>query len=84
MFLREGGRALGIGVLITVASFLVHTVALLWTRAAFLKPYTLHAYYAPRDVLAGGFAPLSVAVLGSWIVLCIAGAFWHFARRDVP
>jgi ABC-2 type transport system permease protein len=84
-FLREGGRALGIGFLVAVTSFLVHTVALLWTKAAFLKPYTLHAYYLPRDVLTSGrFAPLSLAVLGGCTVVCIGGAFWHFARRNVP
>jgi ABC-2 type transport system permease protein len=84
-FLREGGRALGIGFLVAVGSFLVNTVALLWNRAAFLKPFTLHEYHVPRDVLAAGrIAPLAVAVLGGCTALCIAVAFWHFARRDVP
>jgi ABC-2 type transport system permease protein len=84
-FLREGGRALGIGFLVAVASFLLDTVAVLWSRAAFLKPFTLHAYYAPRDVLtSGGFAALAIAVLGGCTALCVVGAFWHFARRNVP
>jgi ABC-2 type transport system permease protein len=83
--LREGGRALGVGFLVAVASFLVHTVALLWTKAAFLKRFTLHAYYVPRDVLASGrLAALPLIVLGGCTALCFAAAFWHFARRDVP
>jgi ABC-2 type transport system permease protein len=84
-FLRDGGRALGIGFLVAITSFLLHTVALLWTRATFVKPYTLHTYYAPRDVLTSGRVPaLSIAVLGGCTAVCMAGAFWHFLRRDIP
>jgi ABC-2 type transport system permease protein len=84
-FGREGGRALGIGFMVTVTSFLVYTVALLWPAAAALEPYTLHAYYEPRDVLATGAIPLrSVAVLGSVSLLALGTAMWRFRTRDVP
>lgn len=84
-FMREGGRALGVGVLLAVISFLVLTVALLWPQAAALQSYTLHSYYNSRDVLVSGRIPFrSVAVLGSWIALCLAGTYWRFSTRDVP
>lgn len=84
-FGREGGRALGMGVLLAVTSFLVHTVALLWSDVSGLRPFALHTYYAPRDVLAAGTIPfLSIAVLGGWALVCSGAALWRFARRDIP
>jgi ABC-2 type transport system permease protein len=84
-FGREGGHALGIGFLVAVASFLIHTVAALWPAAAFLSPLALHSYFVPRDVLAAGqLTPVPVAVLGGWTLLCLGGAWRRFATRDVP
>ena len=81
---REGGRALGVGVLITVVSFLLFTIALLWPDAAVLRTYTLHNYYVPRDLLVTGtIAPLPLAVLIGSSLLCLSLAFWRFNRRDI-
>jgi ABC-type transport system involved in multi-copper enzyme maturation permease subunit len=65
-------------------SFLVFTVALLWPAAAFMGKYTLHAYYYPREVIATGrIAVMPLVVLLGGTMLCLALAFWSFARRDI-
>jgi ABC-2 type transport system permease protein len=84
-FAREAGRAALVGVLAAVVSFLVNVVATLWTRAAFAKPYSLHHYYEPREILADGrLATSSVVVLAVVATVTIAAAFARFARRDLP
>jgi ABC-2 type transport system permease protein len=82
---REAGRVALIGVLVAVLSFLVNVVATLWNKAAFMRPYSLHAYYEPREILVrGDLAPSSVIVLAVVAAIGILAAFACFARRDLP
>ena len=82
---REGGRVALAGVLFAVLSFLVNAVATLWSKAQFAKPYSLHAYFEPRELLTQGhLAASSVAVLATFSVIAVAVAFTCFARRDLP
>jgi len=82
---REGGRALGIGALIAIVSFMLRVVALLWRDIAFLEPYSVHSYYAPRTTLEVGRIPAgSLMVLLPLILLTLLLAFHRFERRDIP
>jgi ABC-2 type transport system permease protein len=84
-FGREAGRVASLGVLIAIVSFLLNAVATLWTKAAFLKPYSLHSYYDPRPVLVDGhLAPASLMVLGAVALAGTTGAFARFLSRDLP
>jgi ABC-2 type transport system permease protein len=82
---REAGRVALVGVLIAVLSFLVNVVAMLWSKAAFMRPFSLHAYFEPREILVrGDLASSSVIVLGMVTIVGIVAAFVAFARRDLP
>ncbi len=84
-FGREAGRVALAGVLVAVVSYLVNALATLWSKAEFLKPYSLHHYYDPRDVLVyGHLSAASVAALALVAILATALAFARFARRDLP
>jgi ABC-type transport system involved in multi-copper enzyme maturation permease subunit len=84
-FGREAGRVAIVGVLFAVLSYLVSAVATLWSKAAFAKPYSLHGYFDPREILVQGhLAPGSVAILAAVTVVAMAAAFVGFARRDLP
>ena len=84
-FGREAGRVALFGVLVAVVSFLVNTLAVLWSKAQFARPYSLHTYFDPREVLTQGrLSGSSVLVLASIGVVGIAVAFRHFSRRDLP
>jgi beta-exotoxin I transport system permease protein len=84
-FGREAGRAAIVGVLVAVVSFLVNTVATLWDKAAFAKPYSLHHYFEPREILVQGhLAMSSVLVLAAVATAAMAAAYARFARRDLP
>ena len=82
---REAGRAAIVGVLVAVVSFLVNAVATLWSRAAFAKPFSLHGYFDPREVLVNGeLGAGAVIVLSSVTAIAVAVAFGIFSRRDLP
>ncbi len=82
---REGGRVALIGVLAAVVSYLGNAIAALWSKAAFVKPYSLHGYLDPRQVLVNGhLATSSVVILAAVATLATAAAFVRFARRDLP
>ncbi len=84
-FGRESGRVALIGVLVAVVSFLVNAVATLWNKAEFAKPWSLHHYFEPREVLVNGhLAMASIATLGTIALAAIAVAAARFARRDLP
>lgn len=84
-FGREAGRVALAAVLLAVLSFLVHAVATLWSKAAFAKPYSLHAYYQPRDILTQGDLPAaSFVVLAAFAAAALTVAFLRFTRRDLP
>jgi ABC-type transport system involved in multi-copper enzyme maturation permease subunit len=84
-FGREAGRVALAGVLIAVISFLVNVVATLWSKAAFARPISLHAYFEPRDILVRGeLAPSSLIVLATVTAIGIVAAYVVFAKRDLP
>ena len=82
---REAGRAALVGVLFTVLSFLVNVIAALWDKASFAKPWSLHAYYDPREILTQGHLPASsVLILAVFSAVAMTAAFVRFLRRDLP
>ena len=84
-FGREAGRVALAGVLVAVVSFLVNVVASLWNRAAFAKPWSLHHWFEPRDILVGGdLAGSSVLVLAVVAGVAVGAALAQFVRRDLP
>jgi ABC-2 type transport system permease protein len=84
-FGREAGRVAIVGVLVAVISFLVNALATLWDKAQFAKPYSLHGYFEPRDILVQGHLAMpSVLVLAAVAAVATAAAFTRFARRDLP
>ncbi len=82
---REAGRVALAGVLVAVLSFLINAVATLWSKAEFAKPYSLHAYFDPRQLLVSGdLAPSSIAILAAVTAIATVAAFVRFSRRDLP
>ena len=84
-FGREAGRVALAGVLVAVLSFVVNTLAVLWPKIAFAKPYSLHGHYDPREVLVqGNLAMSSVMILAAVAAIALAAAYLRFTRRDLP
>jgi ABC-2 type transport system permease protein len=82
---REAGRVALIGVLAAVLSYLGNAIATLWSKAEFVKAYSLHGYFDPRQVLVNGhLATASVVVLAAIATIATAAAFVRVARRDLP
>ena len=84
-FGREGGRVALAGFLVALLSYLVHVIGTMWAPWEPLVPWTLHAWYAPRDILVrGAGVARPVATL---LAVALAGgglAWWRFERRDLP
>lgn len=84
-FGREGSRVALFGFLCALVSCLVHVIGTMWDGWALLVPFTLHAYYVPKDILVGGVgvarpvAILLAVALGGLLV-----AWGRFHRRDLP
>jgi ABC-2 type transport system permease protein len=82
---REAGRVAFAAFLAALLSYLVQVIAGLWSKAAFLLPYSPNAYYDPRVILREGAVPAkSAAVLGGLSLCCILLAWARFRRRDIP
>ncbi|HEX6559076.1 MAG TPA: ABC transporter permease subunit [Longimicrobiales bacterium] len=82
---REAGRVAGLAVWLALVSYFLSVIATLWSKAAFLRPYSLHSYYDPRAILVDGRLAFSLlAVLGTISVLTTALAFARFRTRDLP
>jgi hypothetical protein len=63
----------------------VNAVATLWSKAEFLKPWSLHSYFDPRQILVQDhLSAASVVLLASIALLATKVAFVHFRRRDLP
>jgi len=85
VFGREAGRVAFIGFVLALVSYFVQVIAQLWTKAAFLLPYTVHTYYSPQKILVNGeLKPISVIVLVGLIVVGIGTAGRRFRKRDIP
>ena len=84
-FGREAGRVALVGVLVAVLSYLINAIAVLWSKAEFAKPYSLHSYFDPRQILVQDhLAAASVIILAAVAAIATAAAFLRFARRDLP
>jgi ABC-2 type transport system permease protein len=82
---REAGRVATAAFLVALSSYIINVIGKLWTKAAFLLPYTLHTYYSPRETLVGNtLEGKSLAVLCAVFCVCIGFAAWRFQRRDIP
>jgi ABC-type transport system involved in multi-copper enzyme maturation permease subunit len=82
---REAGRVSVIAVLIAVISYLVNVIATLWTKAKFIRPYSLHTYYDPQEILVRShLATTSIVVLLVCSLIFGAAAFGRFRVRDLP
>lgn len=82
---REAGRVALVGVFAAVLSYFGNAIATLWNKAEFVKPYSLHGYFDPHQLLVNGhLATRSVVTLAAVATLATAAAFAHFARRDLP
>jgi ABC-type transport system involved in multi-copper enzyme maturation permease subunit len=84
-FGREGGRVALLGFLVALVSYLVHVIGTMWDAWKPLVPWTLHAYYVPKDILVDGagvarpVATLLAVALGGVLV-----AWARLRRRDLP
>ena len=84
-FGREAGRVALVGVLVAVLSFLINAIATLWSKAEFAKPFSLHGYFDPRQILVQDhLATSSVAILAAIAAIATAAAFIRFTNRDLP
>lgn len=82
---REAGRVALAGVFVAVLSYLVNAVATLWSKAEFAKPFSLHGYFDPREILLKDhLAASAVAVPGAVAAIAIGFAFARFKARDLP
>ena len=84
-FGREGGRVALLGFVCMLLSYLVHVVGTMWEPWKSLVPYTLHAYYVPREVLVdhAGVARAAATLLAVALA-ALAVAWLRFRRRDLP
>jgi len=84
-FGREGGRVALLGFLCALLSYLVHVIGTMWDPWKQAVPWTLHAYYVPRDILVSGAGVgRPVGILLGIAVASLALAWWRFGRRDLP
>ena len=84
-FGREGGRVALLGFLCALVSYLVQVIGTMWEAWKPLVPYTLHAYYVPREILVEGAGV--ARPLATLLAVALAGllAAWaRFRRRDLP
>jgi hypothetical protein len=84
-FGREGGRVALAGFLVALVSYLVQVIGSMWAPWERLVPYTLHAWYVPKDILVHGAAvarPVVTLLAVAFAGLAVAWA--RFERRDLP
>jgi ABC-type transport system involved in multi-copper enzyme maturation permease subunit len=85
VFGREGGRVASGGFLIVLISYFGEAIGRLWSKAAFIKPWTLHQYFPAHDILVRGIGIGQPAlVLGGVMAASLALAWARFRTRDVP
>ena len=84
-FGREAGRVAALGAFAAIVSLLVHVVADFWNKAAVVKPFSLHTYFDPREILVHGrLSGASVVVLGAFALVALVSAATRFTTRDLP
>ncbi len=84
-FGREGGRVALLGFLCALVSYLVSVIGGLWSAWKPLVPWTLHAYYVPRDLLVEGRGVARPAATLLAVAIAAALVGWaRFRSRDLP
>jgi ABC-2 type transport system permease protein len=84
-FGRETGHVAGLAFIAVLVSYLVQAVGRLWSRVAFLLPWSIFEHYAPRTLLTTARVPSdTLLVLGGVLVVSVTVAWLEFARRDLP
>jgi hypothetical protein len=84
-FGREGGRVALAGFLVALVSYLVQVIGSMWAPWGRFVPFTLHAWYVPRDILVHGAGV--ARPVGTLLGVALAGlgvAWARFTRRDLP
>ncbi len=75
--------ALGITLLIVLASYLFEVIASLWTDMRVLGDLSLFHYVRTKELLAGQVRPTDVLVIGGVGIIALAWAWVVFPRRDI-
>lgn len=84
-FGREGSRVALLGFLCALVSYLVHVIGGMWEAWKPLVPWTLHAYYVPRDLLVDGAGVARPAATLLALALATTLVAWaRFRTRDLP
>jgi ABC-2 type transport system permease protein len=85
VFGREAGRVAFQGFLLILGSYFLQLTAQLWNKAAFLLPFSVNAYYSPRDIIARQAIPVkSLGILIGLGAAGLAAAVWRFHKADLP
>lgn len=84
-FGREGGAAARIGFGIVLLSYFAQAIGKLWTKAAWILPWTLHDAFVPQKILVEhGSVGRPLAVLASVAIVTLVVAWARFRTRDLP
>ena len=75
--------AIGIGLAVVLAGYVLELLGQLWPDAEPLQPYSPFHYLRPLDILSGRAEPSDLAVLAVVFVVAVAWGLWHFPRRDL-
>ncbi len=84
-FRREAGPVVSVAFVVALLSYFADVIGRLWSKAAFVLPWSLHHHYSPQAILVQGGATggdLAVLALVAVAGLAIAGA--RFGTRDLP
>ncbi len=85
VFGRESGHVATAGFLFALISYLIHVIGRMWSKAAFLLPYSLYNYYSAQAALIDDrLAWKSIAVFVGVFFFSVGFAMWRFVRRDIP
>jgi ABC-2 type transport system permease protein len=82
---HEGGPVAAAGFLIVLASYFARVIGSLWSKAAFVLPWTLHHYFSPDEILVRHAAitrPVSILLAVATVGVALAWA--RFRTRDLP
>jgi ABC-2 type transport system permease protein len=77
------GPAAGLILGFTIVSYAVEFLAAVWPDIAWLRPWSLFAYFQPSETLAGEIKPGDLAVLATVGAAATAYGLWVFPRRDL-
>lgn len=84
VFFSDRGTALGVLIGYLVLTYLLQFAASLWSKVAFLKPWTLFNYCVPNAVIRNNAIPWDdMAVLGTVFAISIGLAFFIWNRKDI-